>query len=386
MPEYTLTKKEARQFLLCKQGLLGKYKFEEKTGVLDFIRQAGCIQFDPIDVCGKSPEILLHSRVKHFSKSMFYELLYMDRDLVDYFDKQLSIFLTEDWPFFARERKRHRQWERSHEKILKVRDTIREAIRSYGPLNSGDLDLSEKVYWYWSDTRLSRAALEHMYFGGELAIHHKKGTIKYYDLVENCIPHHLLNQPDPHQSDFEYYTWQVLRRVGSVGLLWNRSSDAWLGILGLKTKERNDSFARLLSQGSIVPVQVEGIPHTLYCRTEDTELLEYIKTKPRLTKRCEFLAPLDNMLWDRKLIKAIFDFEYKWEIYTPKEQRRYGYYVLPILYGDRFIGRIETVYNKKQKSLNTINIWYELEIKQTATVERQVEAAIIRFEKFHQRL
>ncbi len=342
MPEYTLTKKEARQFLLCKQGLLGKYKFEDKTGVLDFIRQAGCIQFDPIDVCGKSPEILLHSRVKHFSKSMLYELLYIDRDLVDYFDKQLSIFLTEDWPFFARERKRHRQWERSHEKILKVRDTIREAIRSYGPLN--------------------------------------------YDLVENCIPHHLLNQPDPHQSDFEYYTWQVLRRVGSVGLLWNRSSDAWLGILGLKTKERNDSFARLLSQGSIVPVQVEGIPHTLYCRTEDTELLEYIKTKPRLTKRCEFLAPLDNMLWDRKLIKAIFDFEYKWEIYTPKEQRRYGYYVLPILYGDRFIGRIETVYDKKQKSLNTINIWYEPEIKQTATVERQVEAAIKRFEKFHQRL
>ena len=69
-------------------------------------------------------------------------------------------------------------------------------------------------------------------------------------------------------------------------------------------------------------------------------------------KRCEFIAPLDNLLWDRKLIGAVFDFSYKWEIYTPKQQRRYGYYVLPILYGDRFVGRIEMAYDKKQVKLD----------------------------------
>lgn len=251
---------------------------------------------------------------------------------------------------------------------MEVHDKIMETISSHGPLCSGNLELAEKVEWYWSDARLSRAALEHMYFSGELAIHHKKGTIKYYDLAENCIPAQFLTQPDPYPEDREHHAWQVLRRIGSVGLLWNRASDAWLGISGLKTKERNESFDWLLSKNRIVPVQVEEIPHTLYCRAEDVELLCYIKTKPRLKRRCEFIAPLDNLMWDRNLIKAIFDFAYKWEIYTPKEERKYGYYVLPILYGDRFVGRIEAVYSKKEKRLDVRNIWYEPGIRQSADI------------------
>lgn len=88
--EINLTKKEARQFILLKQGLLGDYRFEGKQGVLDYVGQAGCIQFDPIDVCGKNAEIVLQSRIKKFKKSMLYELLYKDRQLIDYFDKNLA--------------------------------------------------------------------------------------------------------------------------------------------------------------------------------------------------------------------------------------------------------------------------------------------------------
>ena len=383
MHELYLTKKEARKFILYKQGLLGDRRFIGKSGILDFIRQAGCIQFDPVDVCGKNPEIVLQSRIGGFTKAMLYELLYVDRKLVDYFDKNLSIMPMEDWKYFERERESHRQWERSHEEILQVHDKIIAAISEKGPRCSADLDISQKVDWYWSRTKLSRAALEHMYFSGELAIHHKGGNMKYYDLIENCIPEEILKAPDPYPDDFDHRKWRVLRRIGSLGLLWNRASDAWLGIQGLKAGERNDIFEQLMSEGRILPVKVEGIAHTLYCLAGDEGIAEYSKGESPAKQRCEFIAPLDNMMWDRNLIKEIFDFEYKWEIYTPQPQRKYGYYVLPILFGERLVGRIEMAYDRKNRQLNVSNIWYEPGVRVTKKLESGIKSALKRFEAFN---
>lgn len=378
-----LTKKEARRFLLYKQGLIGNYRFAGREGILDFIHQAGCIQFDPIDVCGKNAELVLQSRVKGFKKQMLYSLLYTERQLVDYFDKNLSIFPVENWKYYGRERDAHRKWERSHEEILKVRDEIKRAIRERGALCSADLDMKEKVAWYWSDTKISRAALEHMYFTGELAIHHKKGTVKYYDLIENCIPAEIINAPEPYPDDFEHLKWRTLQRIGSVGLLWNRASDAWLGIGGLKSDIRSRIFSQLQSQNKILEIKVDSIDEPLFCRSEDTELIEYIRNKPNIKKRCEFIAPLDNMLWDRKLIKALFDFEYKWEIYTPQAERRYGYYVLPILRGDSFIGRIELTRDRENSRMDVKNIWREPGIRETKAAEEDIRSAVRRFTHFN---
>ena len=383
MTEINITKEDARKFILYKQGLLGDYRFEGKSGILDFIRQAGCIQFDPIDVCGKNAEIVLQSRIKGFTKSQLYELLYVERQLVDYFDKNLSIIPVENWKYFERTREEHRRWERSHDEINQVRNQIISSISKQGPMCSSDFELSQKVDWYWSKTKLSRAALEHLYFTGELAIHHKQGTIKYYDLIGNCIPDCILKEPDPYPDNFAHRKWLVLQRIGSVGLLWNRASDAWLGISGLKSKERNDIFSALLSEDHITPVKVENINHTFYCLTDDMKWMEYVKKEVPAKHRCEFIAPLDNMMWDRKLIKEIFDFEYKWEIYTPQSERKYGYYVLPILYGERFVGRIEMVYDRKGRKLDILNIWYEPGIKLTKVMEKSLNSAIKRFERFN---
>lgn len=384
MSEIYLTQNEARRFILQKQGLLGNYKFAGKAGVLEFIRQAGCLQFDPIDVCGKNAEIVLQSRISGFSKAMLYELLYVDRKLLDYFDKNLSIIPVENWPYFEREREKHRNWERSQNEIKQVHDKIITAISEHGPLCSSDLDLSQKVDWYWSATKLSRAALEHLYFSGELAIHHKSGSIKYYDLIENCIPADILNQPEPHPCDFEHRKWCVLQRIGSLGLLWNRASDAWLGISGLKAKERTDIFSELLAEGRIASVKVENISHMLYCLIEDIRLIESIRIEASKKQRCEFIAPLDNMMWDRKLIKALFGFEYKWEIYTPVEERKYGFYVLPIMYGDNFVGRIEVVADKKARILTVKNIWFEEGVRQIKKLLFEIEKCVKRFAGFNQ--
>lgn len=383
MPDIHLTKPQARRFILLKQGLLGNHKFTGKEGILTYIKQAGCLQYDPIDVCGKNAELVLHSRVKGFTKSMLYDLLYKDRSLIDYFDKNLSILPAEDWKYFQRDRNNHRQWERSHAEIQSVRDRILKAISESGPLCSSDLDLPQKVDWYWSSTKLSRAALEHMYFTGELAIHHKKGTVKYYDLTENCLPKEITAAPDPYPDDHAHRKWRVLRRIGALGLLWNRASDAWLGIGGLKSQERTDIFTELTSENLITPITVEEISHPLYCLTEDIPVIDYIKTSPRLKHRCEFIAPLDNMMWDRNLIKALFGFDYKWEIYTPVSRRKYGYYVLPILCGETFAGRVEAVYDKKAQKLTVKNLWYEPTVKPTEKLKTKITAALNRLEKFN---
>lgn len=378
-----LTNKQARRFMLLKQGLIGPYKFSGKQGVLGFVCQAGCIQFDPIDVCGKNPELVLQSRVKGFTKQMLYSILYEDRTLIDYFDKNLSIIQTADWPYFRRYREAYKTGGRSRDEVNAVCREIINIIRKKGAVSSADIGFNDIVNWYWSDTRLSRAALETMYFRGDLMVHHKKGTIKYYDLAENCISAEVLNTPEPFPDELDYQKWRVLRRVGAVGLLWNKPSDAWLNIWGLKSAGRNEIFRQLLAEGKILEIMVDGIKDKLYCLSDDRDLLERVLQEPELKARCELIAPLDNMLWDRRLIKEIFDFDYKWEIYTPEVQRKYGYYVLPLMHGDRFIGRVEAVRDRNAKTLIVKNIWYEKDLRHTKKLQTAIDGCINKFSSFN---
>lgn len=384
MLQYSLTNRQARKFLLLKHGLTGDYRFTGKEGIKQFVKQAGCIQYDPIDICGKNAELVLQSRVKGFTKTMLYDLLYEERCLVDYYDKNLAIIDVQDWSYFNRIREYFRDQSRSKEKVDDVSEQIREIIREKGPVCSKDIDFGQKVDWYWSDnTSLSRVALETMYFRGDLIIHHKKGTIKYYALAEDYIQNDILQADDPNRNKADYIQWNLLRRISSVGLLWNRPSDAWLFIRDMKAEDRKQSFDRLLSENRLIEITVEGMKDKLYCLDSDRNLLEIIMVDTKFKSRTEFIAPLDNMLWDRKLIKSLFGFEYKWEIYTPEAERQFGYYVLPILHNEAFIGRIELINNRKQNCLQVKNIWLETGVKQTKKLTESLNRAVRRFAEFN---
>ncbi len=389
----TLSNRQARQFMLLKQGLLGEYKFIRKQGTLDFIRQAGCIQFDPVDSCGKNAELTLQSRVKNFTKQTLYELLYKDHKLVDYPDKNLSIIPTENWPYFERYRKASRAGALRFEGLTELENQAKTYIKAHGSVSSDELPIQGRIHWHssihWSGnwdggTNAARSVLEQLYSTGELIIHHKKGTRKYYDLADHYLPAELLNAPDPLPDEFEHQKWRVLRRIGAVGLLWNCSSDAWLNIWGLKSQQRNDVFRELLNEGRILEIRVEGLKDFLFCRSEDLTLIEIILQNKKFKPRCELIAPLDCMMWDRKLIRALFGFEYTWEIYTPAVKRKYGFYVLPLLYGDSFIGRVEAVADKKTSILTIKNIWYEENVKQTERIQTAIEKCMTRFAKFNE--
>ena len=387
-----ITIEEARRFILGKQGLLGSHRFVGKEGALQYIQQAGCIQYDPVDVCGKNAELTLQSRVKGFTRSMLAELLYVDRLLVDYSDKELSIWSREDWPYFSSYRAMSKVHGAGFEGIPELEARAIAFIREHGPVSSDTLPIEGKIYWHssmhWSghwqnQSNAARSVLEQLYTDGVLLIHHKSGSRKYYDLAERYFSPELLNAENPCPDDMALLQWRIKRRVGAVGMLWNRRSDAWLGI-NMSTEQRNAAINALEADGIIVKAEVESIRSPLFFLAEDIPLMEAVRqgvldTKPRL----EFLAPLDPMLWDRKLVEALWDYHYKWEIYTPVNQRKYGYYVLPILYGDKFVGRIEAAADRKAATLVVRNIWYEDGVKQTKKLARAIEGACRRLAKFN---
>lgn len=360
-----LTKMEARRVLLAQQGLLPPRSLDGKEGVLEFIQRVGCIQFDPLNRTGRSPDLVLQARVGGFDPVMLDELLYRDRMLLDGWDKMMAIYRTEDWPYFRRRREAaRRRYGGENGPVAGILPQVRREIEKRGPLSSIDLALNATVDWAWAPTRLARAALESMYFWGELVVHHKVNTRKVYDFAARQLPAELLAAPDPNRTEAEYREWRVLRRLRGVGLLWDKAGDAWLGLPEIKSGERSKTLARLLAQGRAAEAAVEGIDAPFYLCREDLPLLDKAlsgKAEPRAA----VLAPLDNLIWDRRLTAALFDFEYRWEVYKPAAERQYGYYVLPVLYGDRFVARCEPILDKKSRTLCIRNWWWETGVEKT---------------------
>jgi uncharacterized protein YcaQ len=368
--------------------LLGEYAFIGKQGALDFIKQAGCIQFDPVDICGKNAELTVQSRVKGFKKEQLYELLYTDRRLFDYPDKQLSIIPTEHWPYFERFREAARAKLVQHPELKEHIKNIRAYIGENGAVCSDDFKLEGETTWFsainWSTGgTLARSVLEQMYSSGDLIIHHKKGARRYYDLAERHIPAEIFNAAEPFPDDFTHQKWRVLRRIGAAGFIWDNSSGVWLNIWNLTTDTRHQIFNVLIDEGMISKLKIDGLKSTFFFLTKDTPLIEQVLSGSNFKPRCELIAPLDPFLWDKKLIRTIFGFEYSWEIYTTPQERKYGVYVLPLLLGDKFVGRVEPVCDRKKKVLNVKNIWYEDDVKLTKKQEAAVVSCLKKFALFN---
>lgn len=366
MLTYRITKKQARHFLLSHQKLVAGASTADKTSIYNYIRHVGCIQYDPLNIAGHNHELVLQARIPGFTPELIQELLYKDRLLLDGWDKNMSIYCTEDWPYFKRRRDTYAAHYQANEPVMKTVLQVREELIRRGPLSSLELDWSDKVEWAWAPTRLSRAALESMYFWGELVVHHRVHTRRYYDFTSHLLPQDLLTKEDPNVTEELYHDWYVQRRIGSIGLLWNKSGDGWLGISDFKSKERTAAIQRLLHKDRLREVLVDGIKHPLYMRTSDASAMEAVleygneeNLSPSGKSFAAVLAPLDNLLWDRELIRQLFGFHYVWEVYKPVDVRQYGYYVLPLLYKDRLIGRFEPVMDKKKGTLNILNWWWE---------------------------
>ena len=126
------------------------------------------------------------------------------------------------------------------------------------------------------------------------------------------------------------------------------------------TADRVRRTVKLVDDGILLPVQVDGLKATRYILADEEPILEATADPASLTPGVSFLGPLDPLIWDRKgILRGLFEFDYLWEVYVPEAKRKWGYYVLPMLFGDRFVGRIEPRLDRKAKSLAIIGIWFE---------------------------
>jgi len=384
-PVRCLTKAEARRFLLLHQHLWPPRGLRGKAGILDFIRHVGCIQYDPVNLVGQNPELVLQARIADYTPALLAELLYADRRLVDGWDKQAAIHLAEDWPYFARQRDRaRREYGDPANPPMAIAAAVTDAIRDRGPLCSADLDHDDTIDWWWgAPTRLGRAALEILYGMGEVGVHHRINTRRYFDLLGRLLPADLLDAADPNPTEEMYEDWHVARRVGSLGLASPAAGEYWLGMGGMKAEARRATLARLSAQGVLIPVAVEGIAQApLFIRASDVSLLDAAASADRITPSAAFIGPLDNLIWDRDLIRWVFGFDYTWEVYKPAAQRKYGHYVLPVLYGDRFIARVEPVFDRKARVLTIVNWWWEVSVEPDDAMVAAVAECLAAFGRY----
>ena len=374
-PTITIDKTSARRFMLARHHLWPPRQLKGKEGMRQFIRHMGGIQFDPINIVGRNPDLVLQSRVRDYRPGMLDEMLYTDRQLLDGWDKMASIYSVEDWPYFARQRARMEKYHGVPEEVvMQVAADILGQIKDKGPRSSLDFKGYKKTDWFWGPTKASRAGLEGLYAMGQLGVHHRVNNRRYFDLIERLLPGELLDAPDPNQNDEQYQNWHVLRRIGAMGLVSPNAGEHWYGIIGVKTPQRKQIISRLVERGDLISVAIEEIPDkTFFMRNADIHTLEAVQNKKPPQPGAAILAPLDNLLWNRKMNGWLFDFEYIWEVYKPKAQRQYGYYVLPVIYEDRFIARFDPAFDKKTRCLTIQNWWCE----EGMQPDEEMEAALI---------
>jgi uncharacterized protein len=394
-----ITKQEACKFLLLYHLLEGEKHLQGDSGVIDYVEKVGCIQYDPLNVVGRNADLVLQSRVSQYSPSMLDSLLYEKRVLIDGWDKMMSIYLQKDWPYFQRVREamsmeiKNTLAYRNSLEALELTEEIKTIIHERGPIQAKDISMGTTYSGSWGHSKMSSAALDYMYHTGIIGVSKKRNTQKIYDLIEELVPKELLNQKDPFVDDHDFDEWYIKRRIGSMGLLWGKSGGGWLGYRISEASRRKDILNRLVAKGELISIHVEGIKELFYLRKEQEVLLNRLSdtttessqknsqesTNEFIGSEVKIIAPLDNLLWDRAMIEQLFGFSYTWEVYVPVIKRKYGYYVLPVLYKERFIARFEPELQRQQEPLRIKQWWWEVGVIQTPEMNQAILKGLLEF-------
>ncbi|MEI7744939.1 MAG: crosslink repair DNA glycosylase YcaQ family protein [Chloroflexota bacterium] len=331
----------------------------EPASVMRAVDRLGSLQFDPLEVAGRNHDLTLLARVAGYRRSWTDDLLYRDRVLYETYNKQFSLVPTAQLPWFRV------TWDASRtahdgaafDEHAPLVEELLARIRAEGPLSSTDWESRGEIDWYWRPTNQVRAILEALAEAGILGISRRDGNRRIYDLTERLFPADLLALRVPEREQRRHKLLSRYRGNGLLGAtgeytLWSGVGEAPL---------RRELLAELVDRGDLAPVTVEGVKGTRYVIAEDLAVLDASMAEVAAGAVLDdpgvaFLAPLDPLAWERDLLHQLWGFYYRWEVYVPAAKRQWGYYVLPLLYGDRFVGRIEPRIDRKTRSLVTLGM------------------------------
>lgn len=356
----TVSREQARRFLVRHHLLAPPRSLPASPdSVLRVIDRLGFLQFDPLEVPGaRNHDLMLHSRVDGYRREWADQWLYgADRRLIELYNKSLNIVPLAELPYYRL------TWDRNAADygadILQregaVADAILARIREEGPLSTAAFaEHGHSIDWWWAPTRASRAVLEALFVSGRVGISRRDGNRRYYDLIERIVPPELLEE---RASEDDAMRHRLLSRFRAGGLITAGGNEI---MYYAHSREHGPRLTKsLVEAGLIKPVRIEGLKAVRYMPTDERVIFEAnLPIDPAVT----FVAPVDPLVAGRRQLLELFDFEYRWEIFYPAHKRQFGYYVLPILFSDRFVGRIEPRFDKTDraaKSLRILGLWWE---------------------------
>lgn len=386
MHSVLVTFQAARRLFLGAQGLLANPRRRPtKPELLKTIRNLGFVQVDTINVVGRAHDLTLFSRLEGYRPAQLVALLEKDRSLFEGWTHDASVIPT-DWylqwkPRFRRDGpgiEAHPWWRNllgaSSESVCAH---VLERITAEGPLGSADFDHPEKrgPWWGWKP---QKAALDYLWRTGRLGIAGRVNFHKRYDLSERLFPElHPLPEPDP-EAHLEWACGTAAERLvvftaRELAGFWN----------ALDAKEALAWCQAAVREGRLAPAQIEAAdgsePQSGYVLSDwESRLVD----GPEAPSSTRLLSPFDPVLRDRSRALRRFGFDYRFEAFTPEAKRVYGYYVLPILEGDRLVGRLDPKFHRDRLALEARGLWWEPGIKATQVRMKRLREALERLAAF----
>lgn len=340
-----------RRLALDAQGLLRVQPYGSgKAGARKAINHLGYVQIDTISVVERAHHHVLHSRVPKFKPAMMNQLL-LNRDIFEYWAHAAAFLPIADFrfslPYKQALKSGQTHWYKTRDK--KLMHELLARIRSDGPIRSRDIETNATKRAGWWDWKPAKKALEQLYMEGDLMVSSREGFQKTYDLTERVLPSDI-NSQLPNMEEFAaHIVEQQLRCHGLVslkGLTYLRRNAALRKAVKTLVDER-------LAQRSLEQVQLgSGEVFILEAGALESRL-------PRLSDRMLILSPFDNSVIQRDRLKTLFHYDYQIECYVPAAKRKYGYFSLPLLYRDEFIGRMDCKAHRKTGQLEIKSLYFE---------------------------
>lgn len=345
-----MTLEQLQNITLKTQGLLQTSPFGEgKMAVLNALEHLGYLQIDTLSIIERAHHHTLWTRIPDY-KTAYLDELVKERKIFEYWFHAASYLPMKDFRFALPQMLDVKQSESHYYKAdPKVMQYVIDTIRAEGPKKARDFESQSKKpgnWWNWKPTKI---ALERLFMQGDLMVCERNGMQKTYDITERVLPQNIdLKQPSPIEFA-EYLVKTYLKAYGFTSI----KQITHLKKGEILRKNVNDVLESMLQKGTIKKVPLENSPSIFI----QSDLIEQSFAKNDSNIR--FLSPFDNSIIHRDRVKHLFDFDFRLECYTPKEKRQYGYFCLPILFGNTFLGRVDCKAHRKEKQFEIIHLHIE---------------------------
>ncbi|MCZ4352919.1 winged helix DNA-binding domain-containing protein [Roseovarius aestuarii] len=371
MTRLVIPNRQARHLWLWTNGL--SVPGTGAPDVMALIRQIGFLQIDTIRNVTRAHHHILWTRNPNYRERMLWPLLGRDRLLFEHFTHDASLIPMETLPMWQRQFRRlgskvaAADWYRSGLGQSEIK-AIRARIEAEGPLSTHAFDTKAASREMWARPP-HKKALDQMWYAGDLATCHRENFVKFYDLGERVFPAHLRHSPpDTDQVDWLCDTALDRLSIGSVGEVQR----FWAA---MDAREARDWHARR----NLIPVEIIGADGRRNAAWATPDIEARLAALPTPTSRLRILNPFDPAIRDRSRLERLFGFEYRNEMFVPANQRRWGYYVYPLLEGDRFVGRMELKADRAKNWMRVTGFWPEPEVKWPAARRDKLDRELVRF-------